>query len=75
MHAFATLIISSQLGYRHLDAAESYGTEVDLAKAIKESKVPREELFVTTKVTKNHARISEAIDQSLKNLGLDYVDL
>ena len=59
----------------HLDAAEVYNTEPEVAKGIKESKIEREKLFVTTKVIVNIADIHGAIDGSLKKLGLDYVDL
>lgn len=62
-------------GYRHLDGAEGYGNEAELGKAIKDSKVPRDEFFVVTKVGRSVDNIPEAIDRSLKNLGLDYVDL
>jgi diketogulonate reductase-like aldo/keto reductase len=63
------------MGYYHLDGAEVYNTEPELGKAIKECGVPREKLFVTTKVITNIADIRSAIDTSLKKLGLDYVDL
>lgn len=64
-----------KLGYHHLDGAEVYGTEDELGAAIKESGLPREELFVTTKVLTSITDIPAAIDASLKKLGLDYVDL
>ncbi|BCR85926.1 aldo/keto reductase [Aspergillus chevalieri] len=64
-----------RLGYRHLDGAEVYGTEAELGVAIKESGVPREELFITTKVITNIADIQGAINESLRKLQLDHVDL
>lgn len=64
-----------KLGYTHLDGAEVYNTEPELGAAIKESKLPREKLFVTTKVYSNIQDIPGAIDSSLKKLGLSYVDL
>ncbi|KAF2810724.1 aldo-keto reductase family 1 member C13 [Mytilinidion resinicola] len=64
-----------KLGYTHLDGAEVYKTEPELGLAIKESGVPREKLYITTKVIVNIADIEGAIKNSLKKLQLDYVDL
>ena len=64
-----------ETGYMHLDGAEVYNTESELGRAIKDSKVARDKLFVTTKVLPNIADVSAALDASLKKLGLDYVDL
>ncbi|CAE6425988.1 unnamed protein product [Rhizoctonia solani] len=65
-----------KIGYRHLDTAFGYGNEEAVGKAIRDSGVPREEIFVTTKlVWDDHGRVAEAFERSMKNLGLDYVDL
>lgn len=68
------------VGYRHIDAAFCYQNEEEVGKGIKDAlasgKVKREDLFVTTKLwCTYHSRVEEALDLSLKNLGLDYVDL
>lgn len=65
-----------QHGYRHIDCAFMYQNEHEVGQGIRESGVPREEIFVTTKLWSSfHSRPEEALDLSLKNLGLDYVDL
>ncbi|PHH65181.1 hypothetical protein CDD81_3312 [Ophiocordyceps australis] len=64
-----------QLGYRHLDGAEVYANEEELGIAIKESGVPRDQLFVTTKLLGTKKSTEESFQQSLKKLGLEYVDL
>jgi len=63
-------------GYRHIDTAWIYGTEHAVGKAIIRSGIPREQLWVTTKLPYCHpGRVEESINQSLANAGLDYYDL
>jgi diketogulonate reductase-like aldo/keto reductase len=65
-------------GYRLIDTAAVYGNEQGVGKAIAESGIPREELFITTKVwnaDQGYENTLQAFDASLKRLGLDYVDL
>lgn len=65
-------------GYRLIDTARLYGNEVGVGEAIRESGIPREEIFVTTKLwndDQGHKSTLEAFGASIKRLGLDYVDL
>jgi 2,5-diketo-D-gluconate reductase A len=65
-------------GYRLIDTAASYGNEVEVGKAIKRSGVPREELFITTKLwiqDTGYESTKKAFEKSLKRLQLDYLDL
>lgn len=63
-------------GYRHIDTAAIYGNEEDVGAGIKASGVPREEIFVTTKLwNTDHKNVRAAFEESLKKLQLDYVDL
>jgi glycerol 2-dehydrogenase (NADP+) len=63
-------------GYRYIDTAFAYGNESEVGEGIRASGVPREQLWVTTKLDNPwHTRVAEGIDASLSNLGLDYVDL
>ena len=67
-----------QVGYRLIDTAQSYGNEEAVGKAIKASAVPREELFITTKLwisDMSYEGAKKAFAESLEKLGLDYVDL
>jgi len=67
-----------QSGYRLIDTAFSYNNETAVGAAIKKSGVPREELFITTKAfiqQMGYEKTKEAFAQSMKNLGLDYLDL
>ena len=65
-------------GYIHIDTAQAYGNEVGVGKAIKQSRLFREDLFITTKVLAEHKSYKSAkksIDESLKKLNLSYIDL
>ena len=65
-------------GYRLIDTAASYGNEEAVGQAIKKSDVPREQLFITTKLwiqSMGYEGTKKAFDTSLKKLGLDYIDL
>ena len=70
-HALAT-------GYRHVDTAAFYGNEEDVGRAVRESGVPRSDIFVVTKLwnsDQGYASAIKACHASLAKLGLDYVDL
>ncbi|KAI2615888.1 Aldo/keto reductase [Hypoxylon sp. NC1633] len=72
----AKTVMAIKNGYYHLDCAEVYPNESAVGAGIKLSGVPREQLFVTTKVNgSKNQDVNAALDASLKRLGLDYVDL
>ncbi|WFD32321.1 hypothetical protein MSPP1_003366 [Malassezia sp. CBS 17886] len=67
-------------GYRHIDSAARYNNEEAVGRALKEwtteKGVPREEIFITTKLwDADQTRAAEAIDESLRRLAVDYIDL
>jgi diketogulonate reductase-like aldo/keto reductase len=66
------------VGYRHVDTARIYGNEAEVGAAIRESSVPRDQVFVTTKLWNDDQGYDSALrafDASLARLGLDYIDL
>jgi diketogulonate reductase-like aldo/keto reductase len=63
-------------GYRHLDTATMYRNEAEVGRAVRDSGVPREDIFVTTKIPADHAgRERATLTASLTALGLEYLDL
>ncbi|MHB1809393.1 MAG: aldo/keto reductase [Solirubrobacteraceae bacterium] len=64
-----------ELGYRHIDSAQAYGNEASVGRALRDSGVAREEVFVTTKFYPGNQDPVAAIEQSLARLELEYVDL
>jgi diketogulonate reductase-like aldo/keto reductase len=63
------------LGYRHIDTAQVYGNEESVGRALRDSGVPRDEVFITTKFHPVHQDPVAAAEQSLQRLGVDQVDL
>ena len=67
-----------KIGYRHIDTAQAYGNERGVGEGIRTCGVPREELFVVSKVAAEHKTYEEAkagIDETLQKMGLDYLDM
>lgn len=75
---YQAVLAALKAGYRHIDTAALYGNEASIGQAIKDSGIPREELFITTKLWNDahgYEEAKEAFAISLEKLGLDYVDL
>ena len=69
---------AATLGYRHFDTAQAYGNERGVGEGIRNCGISREELFVVSKVAAEHKTYEEAkqgIDETLKKMGLDYLDM
>jgi diketogulonate reductase-like aldo/keto reductase len=67
-----------EIGYRNIDTAQAYGNERGVGEGVRTSGVPRDELFVSTKLAaeiKDYDAAAAAVDGSLETMGLDYVDL
>lgn len=76
--AFDSVSMALKAGYRHIDTASIYQNEIPVGQAISKSGIPREDVFVTTKVWINNLSAKTFIDSvkvSLDNLDTDYVDL
>jgi diketogulonate reductase-like aldo/keto reductase len=64
-----------ELGYRHIDTAQAYGNEASVGRALRDSGIPREEVFITTKFFPRRKDPVLEAEQSLERLGLDQIDL
>lgn len=75
----AEAVVSAvKIGYRHIDTAQAYGNERGVGTGIKACGIPREELFITSKVAaeaKNYDAAAKSIDETLEKMGLPYIDL
>ena len=69
---------ATQIGYRHIDTAQAYGNERGVGEGVRTCGIPREELFVVSKVAAEHKTYEEAmagINETLEKMGLDYLDM
>ena len=67
-----------QMGYRHIDTAQAYGNERGVGEGIRQSGIPRDEIFITSKVAAEHKSYESAaksIDDTLKLMRMDYLDM
>lgn len=78
---YATSLLALKQGYRHIDSAAFYKNEKEVGKAVRDSGIPRSEIFVTTKLFLTDAdtdvtdAVTKQFQQSFDNLGIDYIDL
>ena len=75
---YDAVLSALRAGYRHIDTAAAYYNEADVGKAIKDSGIPREEIFITSKLwlqDYGYEAAQKGLETSLKNLGVDYIDL
>lgn len=74
----AAMIKALEMGYRHIDTAQAYGTEEMVGEAVRRSGVARDEVFITTKVADHrlgHDEFLASVPESLKRIGVEQVDL
>lgn len=72
------VISAVKIGYRHIDTAQAYGNERGIGAGVKACGIPREELFITSKVAaeaKTYDAAAKSIDETLQKMELDYIDL
>jgi diketogulonate reductase-like aldo/keto reductase len=76
--AYDSVAAALKSGYRHIDTARAYGNEASVGRAIRDSGIPREEIFVTTKLpaeVKDYDQAKASFETTISTLELDYVDL
>ncbi len=76
--AYNAVLTALKAGYRHIDTAQIYNNEQDVGRAIKDSGIPREEIFITSKLDpsiKDYDQTLEAFEKTMERLELDYLDL
>lgn len=74
--AYDAVRYALQVGYRHIDTATMYGNEAEVGRAVRDSGLPRDDVFITTKLPPERAgQERRTIEASLRALGTDYVDL
>ena len=74
----AATLTALEVGYRHIDTAEMYGNEKEVGQAVAESGIPRDQIFITSKLNNGHHAHDDALratDRTLADLGVDAVDL
>ena len=77
-NACECVLMALEAGYRHIDTAQAYGNEEGVGEGMRKSSLKREDIYLTTKVKaeyKTYEKAKKSIDQSLKKLGVDYIDL
>lgn len=75
---YSVILDAIRAGYRHLDTAKIYENEEEVGRAVRESGIPREEFFLTSKLDRNllgYENAKRELDRSLKRLGTEYLDL
>lgn len=76
--AYDAVLSALKAGYRHIDTAAAYFNESDVGRAVKDSGIPREEIFITSKLwlqDYGYEAAKKGLETSLEKLGLDYIDL
>ncbi len=76
--AYQAVLNALKVGYRHIDTAKAYGNEADVGRAVRDSGIPRDQIFVTSKLPAESKTYDEAMadfDSTFTKLNIDYVDL